>query len=1430
MVYDSYVDLRVYSSQTKIMLPKSSSDRQLGKGNVVFLLTPNLTKGLSVLSDPTIGFQVNLYKYFTADMYYKGRFGTKMVISNERNKLMKFYGENKELPMAFRATTIIKPIIDSKRNLVVDMSRWIELFFTYRKTNNIKTMCKSFLDLTFSKINDSRFNAYSSKLLLIDLNSWCTAADCVLMNRKLLNNPLSILFYTAYHYPDLLAQYPNIRIMVANRSARQVILFNFKDITKRNFPKIKSKLKMLKNIVFSVEDETSTEEMSDEEVKAEIVQDFKDTMKASLKKNLLGNDEDDIPNPFDEDDNTIDPFEEPVEDLTTELEDAYTDDNTIISDDTMDDDPLVDEIESIVESEVEKMIDTVNEDDIFADPKEIAKKKADELKKRVYKSSFMPERTPEQIAKVERLTANQRKVLDTPSRQDVKKKTIDVVQVTPNIENTNPNLTEIKFANFDKNYVDKCLESDIDNSVAILAQADHKIFVVSKEVEDTSDTQNLKKTYTYHLEDEKGNKSTIKLDIPVVLDGSYIFINGSKKLIGHQFILKPLVKTSADTVQLVTAYNKVFIRRHGQVDRIVNQLISYLLDKKNIAKYNVKEGNFAMMNKEFDPPIDFNMFAKRFSEFTINDKHFIIDLNALLEYAKRKSPKYKKPDLIHELPIAFDENTKQLITIKRTEQFTDYIISILTPEELKGLRKIKRKPRLVVANAKIYGKDIPAILFMMYCEGFKSVMEKANIEYKFITPEEFKKLDLLYWDYIQLEDSILVWRSKNLPTAMLMNGMKNIGFEMFTQEELESKDTYASILLKLYGSVKALYALDNFKDFLLDEKSKEILEDFGYPTDLISVLIVAVNMLGDNSFSPENNMENMRIRSAEVIADLVYILLTSGYTDYRTTANKKKPTQIAIKQSAVIDALLSSSIQKKRGKTSVATNLVAESSVLNPVLELEKIRAVTFKGIRGIQLDRALTIDKRVYDPTMLGVIAMSTSPDGNVGVVRELTLEPNITSTRGYIETTPADNIEDIPGTALFGASELLTPLGVQHDDPDRTAMSYKQTKYMISVEDSDPVLIGNRVEAVTPYYLTDEFVVDAKYDGEVIDVKEGYVVVKYSNGENYAIDIAPRIRKNSSAGFFVDNSLTCNLKVGDKFNKGDILAYNDKAFTKHDDDPGASMNLGVLTKIAITSSWDIYEDSTPITHSLAERLATTMIDEKPVVLNTNAMIDYIVQPGQKIKAGEKLIKFVNSESDTIQTIFDSMRDKDMSDEISEDIKNTIDSKFTGEIADVQIYTTVPLSELHESVAKVVKQYQNRVNKRNKVLDKYSNPNDLKHYKAGQIITETSEIVKPGKNGRIKGNYIEQGVLIIFYIKYKDIAAKGDKICANFALKGVCSHVIDEGLEPYSEYRPDEEISTIIAPLAVAARKTPSIFLAMFGNKLLIEAKRQLRDIYLED
>lgn len=1423
MLYENYVDLKVYNSQSRISLPRYGEDADgsqmpMGKGCVIFLLTPNIKKSLEVLKDDTIGWSTSMYKNFTMDTYFRRRIGTKNIVANERNKIANMVKADKDLAMAFQTPLTVKTVVNAKRNLVVDLSRWMDLFFTYYNVMNVKKKAEAFFSLLNELMNSPRFESYRTRILMIDLESWCSASSCVLMNKRLLTNPLSMLFYTAYYYPDIWDTFKGHRVMITNRKAKQVLLFNTSDVSKKTYPKIKSKMKLLRDVVFSVEDGETTDELTDEEVQAEIVQDFKSKTKKALKTQIENDEVVTIPDPFTE------PEKKDVIDLTEDLEEEPEEETIVV------DDGIADSTDDAISDAVDQYVDNTDGEAAFDDPKEAASKISSIMKKNIYLTSFMPQRSEAQIEKNKRLAVNQDKALNNPTKDQAAKKIIDTTAFSPAIENTNPNLMSSKFTNFDKNYVEKCFISDIDNAVAGLSEASAKIFVTNKEVIDSSTPMDLKETWVYTLEDERGNTKTIRIDVPKVIDGTYVFLNGSMKLITHQFVLKPLVKTSEDTVQLVTAYNKVFIRRAGQVDANTNNIIVYL--QKNKGKYKAREGNYSMMNRKYDVPLDFIMLCKYFGEFTIGDIKFMMDIDEMLEYVKKHyTSKFKMPNFAKEIPVGINTKTHELMCMQLDQSYTEMLMNQFSDSERVAIGKIKRKPRLIVANMKMAGEEIPAVMFCLYCEGFASVMRKANIQYEFIDSNEWRKRNKTEWDAIQLEDCIMTWRKKGIATALLMNGLKSSPFENYTKLELESKDTFISLISRFHGDdTRFAYTMDNYKDFLLDAKSKEILADFDFPTDLIEVILTAINMLSDNQFLPENNMENMRVRSAEVISDIVYLVMTQAYEEYRKQAYKKNPMRaFAVKQSSVIDALLRSSAASSKGKKrEIVTNLVTDVSVLNPVHELEKARAVTFKGLRGIQLDRALTLPRRAYDKTMLGVCGITTAADANVGVVRQLTLEPNITSTRGYIDTSSQDNPDDLNSSQLFTTAELLTPIGVTHDDPDRTSMSYKQTKYMIPVEDSDPVLIGNRVEAITPYILSDEFVVAAKQDGKVIDIDGGYVIIEYKDGTRQAIDINPRVKKNASAGFYVDNTLKCDLKIGDKFKKDDVLAYNDKAFTKHKDDPGASMNLGVLTKVAVVSSWDIYEDSTPITNKLANQLATEMIAETPVTLSPNTIIDHMVKVGDQIKTGEPLIKFSETMSDEMQNLFNSMRDQGTLDEITEDTKTTISAKYTGVIADIKIYTTVPVDELDPSLAKIVRAYNNKVDKRNSVLKKYENPGDMNYYKAGQIITETSDLVTPNSQGKVKGNYIDKGVLILIYIKYRDIAAKGDKICANFALKGITSHVIEEGYEPYSEYRPDEEISTIVAPLSIAARKVPSIFLAMFGNKLLIEAKRQLREIYL--
>lgn len=63
--------------------------------------------------------------------------------------------------------------------------------------------------------------------------------------------------------------------------------------------------------------------------------------------------------------------------------------------------------------------------------------------------------------------------------------------------------------------------------------------------------------------------------------------------------------------------------------------------------------------------------------------------------------------------------------------------------------------------------------------------------------------------------------------------------------------------------------------------------------------------------------------------------------------------------------------------------------------------------------------------------------------------------------------------------------------------------------------------------------------------------------------------------------------------------------------------------------------------------------------------------------------------------------------------------------------------------------------------------------------------------------------------------------------MKGIIGEIIPEGYEPYSEFRPDEEVSSLIPPSSILKRQVPSILITVLGNKIIVELKRRLEEIY---
>lgn len=1041
MLFENYEDWRMYPPQPKIYFPKNSSkNKTAGYGSALFLLTPKTTSSFEFMKDKNVALRMSLYKYYMIETMYKEKIGRKNVILNMTRQMDTLYSENnveKDTTISYIPRPQKKSRLKSGNNVIVDLSMWMDLYLKYTVTiQNPKEKCRIFIDLLDKLLNDSNYNNYE-KLVCIDIKSWTNrAADCVMMNRDLLNNPLSILIYAMVKYPELLnGKLKNFRLYLVNRSSKQIFLFNTNDLIKDNYNKFKSKIKLFKGIsISSSETLDGNINISEGEAKAIAINNYKNKVLKSMKNNLLGTNKNTEIREVTDDEliDSNDDYDE-IFDITKEIEEEP--DEVKPSDD---DSNLFDEMGANLDLEAEALaeldsmigdIDDVSTDDILSTPIDsVADDLAERVKNNVFIAEFKPKRTSEQEERNREMMDIQAIALNQENIDNAKTKMIDTTDFSDYINSSNINILKSKYVNFDKDYVEKKMEGDIDNAVACLSGATDKIFITNKEVIDSSDSLNLKRTLKYSLEDEKGNKMTITFDVPIIIDNCYIYVNGSKKLIGHQFILKPLVKTGPDTVQLVTSYNKVFITRDGVVDYISSSIITYM--EKNTEKFKCVRGNSSIKNKKYNTALDFTMYAKLFTRFTIGDEEFITGIEEFYDRYNKKYPtkklKLNKKKIAEKYPISFNKKTGEIRYMKSTESFSDILLSIISEEDKKAISRIKKKPRLVYVRAKLMGQIFPIALLLLYHEGFASIMKRAGIAYQFTDKKSYNKMDKMRYDFIELSDGLVVWERRNMLTSLLMNGLKRLDFTPYTIEELESKDTYRSLLVDLYNGDNSIsYKIDQFYDFTIDSITKEILEDMNYPTNLPDLLILAVKMLCDSAYALENNMNNMRIRSNEVIPAIIHKEIADAYNLYRKTSYKKKPVNVSIKPNIIIDKLLSAD-----------TNLIEEFSTINPVLEIEKARCVTFKGYRGIQLDRAITLPRRGYDPTMLGIMGISTSSDANCGVNRQMTLEPAITSTRGYLEVNGIENVNSLTDANLLSPAELLTPLGVIHDDPDRTAI----------------------------------------------------------------------------------------------------------------------------------------------------------------------------------------------------------------------------------------------------------------------------------------------------------------------------------------------------------------------------------------------------------
>lgn len=1248
------------------------------------------------------------------------------------------------------------------------------------------------------------------RILIIDTKAFGFEANAGIDKNK--TNPLFLLYISFLRLKDLAPVAPDIDMLIC--ASNMFMKFNPSKLTREDF--VRFKMALFKIIKANLDEYTDAENENDNQLIDRPIQD---------KKILSAID------------NKIKPFTQGISDeIKNTLIDAVT--NAVSTNKAIDNPNLVKEVifkklEKPKETEKEKLV-KINDSENQTEPEyEISEiepnnNEVEQAEDTAIKSALNDKKIAKEVddavqnkisplknlksnsistAKDLKLREQQKKIrVNNSTIEDILARDANNIKIEEDdysnvMKTINPNVKKIRFSNFNKTYLEKLYTKDMVSVFDQLKDKSSPFYITSIDIQDSSTIMDYKETWTVKLVDENKKQHTIKVDIPKFYENRFMLIGGNRYTILNQNYYNVLTKDNPYTVILTTNYNKVsFTRKDTKSFGFIERIFSTV---KKLDDVNVfTPGNAYLDNYEYVGSLEFDEYAKRLFSFKSNNCEI---------YFSRKyiENNIKSPNNLKETEFVIGTENGEPIVIdeltgidRKGRTITNIIESHLPPKakEIYLATKIPAQP--MYAECKMAGQTITVGSVLVNWIGISKMMELLGIEYTFIAGKK-SGTKSPQKDFIKFADGILEYDNP-VWVQLLMNGLLKMKPEHFKYEDFDNGSASAEYVKSIWGTYKGLGDMDAFHEFLLDPITKSVCEDLNYPNQIEPLFIYAIKLLTDEHFSSKASDKHYRLRTCEIIPGMLHSCIAQQYKEYLRNGRRNS---LSLKQNAVIQKL-------------VELQTVEEYSTLNPPTEVKKMCSITAKGYRGSNSDHSWDAEKRSYDPTSLGKLGMSSEPNNSIGVLRQLVIEPTIANARGYRE--PVEDLSELKDVNIMSPIDAITPGVFRIDDAMRTAMTNSQTTHIVPVNGAQPAMVSNGYDEAIQFHLSKDFVINAEDDGEVVEINEetGMIIVKYKNGKHQAINVNPQIVKNSGGGFYLANKMRpTKTKVGEKFKKDEPLAYHSTYF-KYSKINGLRYCIGPILKVAYMDTYNTYEDAGCSTQKASDVMQTDIVYQEPATFKKNSNILYMAKIGDHIKVGDPLIKFNTSfEDDEITKYLSKLSDENKL-AFEDELKTEIKSSHAGHIIDIKVYTLLPPSELSPSLGKVVQQYFDRGIKKKKLLEKYDKTPGI--MKCGYLFTDSTEPIV-NKYNKIKGKYKGVDVLIEFYIEHTYGLAVGDKIAVYSANKNVISEIIQKGYEPYSEFRPDEEVSMLVSPGTVNRRMVTSIIPICGIYKVLIELKRKI-------
>ena len=791
--------------------------------------------------------------------------------------------------------------------------------------------------------------------------------------------------------------------------------------------------------------------------------------------------------------------------------------------------------------------------------------------------------------------------------------TIHASKVIPDIKTvTDKSMLKSSLIDFDKRYITEVLQRDVAAGVLNIQNAG--VSVTNYEVERVDDVMGSFDTYSVRIVPVVGAPSTLKFRLPVVdEDGTYT-ANGTKYRLRKQNGDLPIRKIAPDKVALTSYYGKVFITKTNKKvydygNWLRNQIVLRAMDPLNSMVSELQPGN--AFDSKFVCPKLYSTLGMGLRSFKITPTAyprsigqkpymFYFDPKERLAHISESAIKQFEVDGSVVVGYVVEENSKPSIYItmdKNNALYYTYqgnLVGLGTFESLLEI-DVSKSPK-DFAELRVLGKNIPMGLILAHEVGLGKLIKALKISYRRVPAGT--RANLQPHEYmLTFEDESLVFSKDDELATMILAGFIDYrdAIRNYSVYSFDKKDVYLNILESKKITIRYLREIELMYQMFIDPITKEILEEMKEPTTFRGLLLRGCELLLTDYHPDEMDPAFMRKKGYERFAGAVYTEMIKSVRLHKGRIEKSRHPIEMNPHSVWMN------ISQDPSKILV--------SDINPVENLKQMESVTFGGTGG-RSGRSMVKGTRAYHKNDMGVISESTVDSGDVGINIYTSADPQFTSLRGLARRYE----HGVTGaTSLFSTSALLSP-GSDMDDPKRVNFVGIQNSHTVACKGYQPPVVRTGYEQVVAHRTSDMFAYSARKPGKVISLTDTGIVVEYEDGEQKGIELGRRF--GNAAGLTIPHELVTDMKIGQKFNEGDIVAFNSGFFQRDFLNPSNVVwKSGITIKTALMESTKTFEDSSSISKRVSELLTTKVTYVRTVIINFGDTVRKLVKVGDVLE-----------------------------------------------------------------------------------------------------------------------------------------------------------------------------------------------------------------------